>query len=143
MLALDTNVLVYAFFNDSPFHEPARQMVSGLAASPAAWAIPWPCVHEFYAVATNPRIFPNPELPAQARAQLNAWMQSPSLQLLAESTGHWARLEALLKSGRVAGPAVHDARIAALCLANGVSELVTLDRDFSRFSELKVRSLLG
>ena len=143
MLALDTNVLVYAFFNDSPFHDAAKEMVSELAANQGAWAIPWPCIHEFYAVATNPKIFPDPELPALARAQLNAWMQSPSLQLLAETTGHWARLDALLTSSRVAGPAVHEARIAALCLAHGVAELVTLDRDFSRVSELKVRSLLG
>lgn len=143
MLALDTNVLVYAFFDDSPFHEPASTLVSGLAESPAAWAIPWPCIHEFYAVVTNPKIFPDPELPAHARAQLDAWMRSPSLQLLAETNQHWSTLERLLMSSRVAGPAVHDARIAALCHTHGVSELVTLDRDFSRFSELKVRSLLG
>lgn len=143
MLAVDTNVLVYAFFEDSPFHEAAQEVLSALAQSPAAWAIPWPCVHEFYAVATNPKIFPDPGLPALARAQLDAWMKSPSLQLLAETSGHWTALEALLTSSRVAGPAVHDARIAALCLTHGVSELVTLDRDFSRFAELKVRSLLS
>ena len=143
MLAVDTNVLIYAFFKDSPFHDPARKAVTGLAQSPAAWAIPWPCIHEFYSVATNPKIFPDPGLPARARAQIAAWLSSPSLQLLTETAGHWAALDALLVSGRVAGPAVHDARIAALCLTHGVSELLTLDRDFSRFAELKVRSILG
>lgn len=143
MLAVDTNVLVYAFFKDSPFHDPARTAIAELAQSPAAWAIPWPCIHEFYAVATNPKTFPNPGLPAQARAQIDAWLSSPSLQLLAEAAGHWAALDAMLVSARVAGPAVHDARIAALCLTHGVSELLTLDRDFSRFADLKVRSILG
>ncbi len=38
--------------------------------------------------------------------------------------------------------AVHDARIAAICLAHGVSELWTADRDFSRFPELKARNPL-
>ena len=143
MRAVDTNVLVYSFFADSPFHDAARNVIEELAQSPVAWAIPWPCIHEFYAVATNPKIFSEPNLPDRARAQIDAWMRSPSLQLLTETTGHWATLNALLVSSRVAGPAVHDARIAALCLTHGVSELVTLDRDFSRFADLKVRSILG
>ncbi|MEO6506128.1 MAG: TA system VapC family ribonuclease toxin [Terrimesophilobacter sp.] len=143
MLAVDTNVLVYAFFEDSPFHEPARAAIAELAQSPAAWAIPWPCVHEFYAVVTNPKIFADPELPARARAQLGAWLDSPSLQLLAETREHWAQLDALLESSHAVGPTVHDARIAVLCLTHGVSQLLTMDRDFSRFPALKTRSILA
>jgi hypothetical protein len=37
----------------------------------------------------------------------------------------------------ITGPAVHDARVAALCLAHGVRELWTADRDFSRFPRLR------
>ena len=35
-----------------------------------------------------------------------------------------------------------DARIAACCLVNGVSELWTVDRDFSRFPALRTRNTL-
>jgi predicted nucleic acid-binding protein len=50
------------------------------------------------------------------------------------TAGHAAdQLLELLVRARVAGPKVHDARIAALCLDHGVSELWTVDRDFSRF----------
>lgn len=143
MRAVDTNVLVYAFFADSPFHDAARRALTELAESPVAWAIPWPCIHEFYAVATNPKIFPDPRLPERARAQVDAWVASPSLQLLTETSAHWSALRALLVSGHIAGPAVHDARIAALCMTHGVRELLTLDRDFSRFADLKSRSILG
>jgi hypothetical protein len=45
----------------------------------------------------------------------------------------------LIRDGRVAGPAVHDARIAALCLHHGVDELWTADRDFARFAPLRTR----
>lgn len=45
-------------------------------------------------------------------------------------------------TARIAGPAVHDARIAAICLQHGVSELLSADRDFSRFPELKTRNPL-
>jgi predicted nucleic acid-binding protein len=43
----------------------------------------------------------------------------------------------------VTGAMVHDARIAALCVAQGVRELWSADRDFGRFSSgLVVRNLL-
>jgi predicted nucleic acid-binding protein len=51
-------------------------------------------------------------------------------------------IERLLSVGRVTGAKVHDARIAALCLSHGVSELWSADRDFSRFPDLKTRNPL-
>jgi hypothetical protein len=42
----------------------------------------------------------------------------------------------------VQGGAVHDARVAALCLRHGVRTLFTADRDFSRFPTLKVKNPL-
>jgi hypothetical protein len=42
----------------------------------------------------------------------------------------------------LAGGAVHDARIAAICMAHGVGELWTRDRDFSRFPDLRTRDPL-
>jgi predicted nucleic acid-binding protein len=74
--------------------------------------------------------------------QVRAWRESPSLTLLAEDEEYWPVLESLLERSRVTGPAVHDARIAALCLRHGVRELLTADRDFSRFPELKIRNPL-
>ncbi len=68
--------------------------------------------------------------------QVDAWLESPSLELLAEGEDHWNNLRDLIETGRIAGPRVHDARIAALCLGHGVRELWSADRDFSRFSSL-------
>ena len=141
MRAVDTNVLVYAFFTDSPFHAAAQTAMTRLANGSAPWGIPWPCIHEFFAVVTNPRLFTAPDLPARARAQIDAWLASPSLHLLGEASTHWRTLGGLLDSGRIAGPAVHDARIAAICLDHRVTELLTQDRDFSRFPTLTCRSL--
>ncbi len=64
---------------------------------------------------------------------MDAWLESPSVVLLAEPDGHWPRLRATLAVGRATGPMVHDARVAALCAAYEVSELWTADRDFGRF----------
>lgn len=136
LIAVDTNILVYAHRRDATFHDIAAQCLSGLAEGRAAWAIPWPCVHEFLAIVTHPRIYDPPTTMAAAIDQVAAWLESPSLTLLAESEQHWPNLKSLLESGRIAGGKVHDARVAALCLQHGVRELWSADRDFSRFSQL-------
>ncbi|HET7292000.1 MAG TPA: TA system VapC family ribonuclease toxin [Vicinamibacteria bacterium] len=144
MIAVDTNILVYAHRRDSPWHGAARTRVAELAQGRGAWAIPWPCVHEFLGIVTHPRIYARPTPLDAARTQVDAWLESPGLVLLAETAGYWMRLRALLESGRVSGPQVHDARVAALCLHHGVTRLWTADRDFSRFPELPASNpLLG
>ncbi|HHP7234912.1 MAG TPA: TA system VapC family ribonuclease toxin [Desulfobacterales bacterium] len=142
MIAVDTNILVYAHREDSPWHREAFAQIAGLAEGSRPWAIPWPCIHEFLAIVTHARIFKTPTPIAVAAEQVEAWLESPSLFLLAESPGYWRFLRELVASGRVAGPMIHDARIAALCRDSGVDELWTADRDFSRFPGLKARNPL-
>jgi toxin-antitoxin system PIN domain toxin len=142
LIAVDTNLLVYAHRGDSPWHGASTTLLRGLAEGQAAWSIPWPCLHEFLAVVTHPRIYAPPSTTEQAARQVDAWLESPTLSLLHESPDHWARLRPLILRGRIAGPRAHDARIAALCLAHGVRELWTADRDFSAFPDLRTRNPL-
>lgn len=142
MIAIDTNVLVYSHREDSSLHEPAYRLVQEVAEGRAPWAIPWPCIHEFLAIVTHLRIFDPPTPRAGALGQVEAWLESPSLLLLAEGEGCWSALRALVEGGRIEGPRVHDARVAALCLGHGVRELWSADRDFSRFPDLVVRNPL-
>ncbi|MGZ8260493.1 MAG: type II toxin-antitoxin system VapC family toxin [Caldimonas sp.] len=142
MIALDTNLLVYAHRRDASFHDEAERLVRALAQGHPAWAIPWPCVHEFYSVVTSVRAFRPASSPAQAVAQIDAWLASPSLVSIHESARHWTTLRSLLGDAQVSGGLVHDARIAAICLDHGVAELWSADRDFSRFPRLKVRNPL-
>ena len=142
MIALDANLLVYAHRVENPFHAAAAKLVSELAESKAAWAIPWPCLHEFYGVVTHPRVYSPPSTPDEAINQIEIWLESPTLHLLSETPEHWPYLRQLIAKAKVQGPMVHDARIAALCLAHGVHELWSADRDFSRFPGLRVRNPL-
>ncbi len=142
MWAIDTNVLVHAHRADSPFHRAASTTVRALAEGDAAWAIPWPCLHEFYATVTHPKVFQPPSTAEEGLRQIEAWMGSPSLVLLGEGPDHAARLAALVRAGKVTGPRVHDARIAAICLAHRVTVLLTADRDFGRFPSLVTRNPL-
>ncbi len=142
MIAVDSNVLVYAHREDSAWHDAAYACLLELAEGRTPWAIPWPCVHEFLAIATHPRIYAPPTPLETALDQVQAWAESPGLVLLCETEDYWPQLEGLLRSARASGPQVHDARIAALCLEHGITELWTADRDFSRFPTLKVRNPL-
>jgi toxin-antitoxin system PIN domain toxin len=138
VIAVDTNILVYAHRADAEWHESADSSIAGLAESGAAWAIPWPCVHEFLSIVTHPRIFDPPTPLADAILQVECWREGPRMSFIGEAAGYWDELRGLLERGRVRGARVHDARIAALCLQHGVTELWSADRDFGRFPSLKV-----
>jgi toxin-antitoxin system PIN domain toxin len=142
VIAVDTNVLVYAHRADSPFHERASAALARLAEGLSPWALPWPCLTEFYAVVTNRRFFTDPTPPTVAVEQVEAWLSSPSVRVLAAVPRTWTTLAGLLASSKVAGGAVHDAHVAALCLDHGIKELWTADRDFSRFPALTSRNPL-
>jgi uncharacterized protein len=142
VIALDTNILVYAHRADSPEHDRAYDVVRALAEGRSAWAIPWPCIHEFLAVVTNHRVFTDPTPMAGALDQVEFWLESPTLATLGEPVGYWPALRGLIERGLVVGPRVHDARIAAICISHGVRELLTADRDFGRFPALEVRNPL-
>lgn len=143
MIAVDTNILVYAHRRESAHHDRAMALVRELAEGGEPWAIPWPCAYEFFSVVTDARIWKDAaSTPDQAWEQIAAWTASPTLALLCEPDDFVRSLECFVRRPRVRGPVVHDARIAALCVGHGVRELLTADRDFSLFPELRTRNPL-
>ena len=142
MIAVDSNILVYAHRADSEWNEAAAPAMAALAESRKPWAIPWLCLHEFVALVTHPRIYDPPSTVRQATDQAEAWLGSPSVVLLGESVDHWTILKHALVQGKIRGPMVHDARIAAICLSHGIDELWTSDRDYTRFPRLLTRNPL-
>lgn len=142
MIAVDSNILVYASRNDSPWHDASFSALATLADGAAPWAIPWPCVHEFIAVVTSGRFYDPPTPIEAAFAQIAEWLASPHLVLLSEGAGHFAALTEAVGTLHLRGVAIHDAKIAALCLANRITEFWTADRDFERFPTLRVRNPL-
>ena len=142
MIAIDTNLLVYAHRSDADFHKHASALLVDLAQKGPRWAIPWPCVHEFISITTHPRIY-NPPTPLEtALAAIDVWLETDGCIAIGEGFGYFDTLKKLALKGNIRGPMVHDARIAAICANNGVTELWSADRDFSRFSGLKVRNPL-
>lgn len=142
MIAVDSNLLIYAHKEGSPFHAVAAELVDSLRHQPGPWAIPWPCLHEFIGIVTHSGIYKPASTLSEALGFVDSLLASPQLHLLSESPGYFEKLREIATAARLKGPRIHDARIAALCLHHGVSELWTADRDFSAFPQLKVRNPL-
>lgn len=137
MIAVDTNILVYAHREESPFHEQAYGCMQTLAEGRQRWGIPVSCLHEFLAVVTHPKVFRPASTVDQALVQVDAWLASPQATVLHSGLQHWHILAELARKAKLQGGQFHDARIATICIENGVSVLWTADRDFGRFKALK------
>ncbi len=96
MIAIDSNILVYSMRGDSPWHKAALACVRRLAEGTNTWAIPWPCIHEFIAVITHPRIYTPPTPLRDAVQQVEYWMESPTLHMIGEGPGYWEQLKTSL-----------------------------------------------
>jgi hypothetical protein len=140
MIAVDTNILVYARRSETPHHPAARTLLRRLAEGAEPWALPWPCVYEFLRVVTHPRIFDPPTDLDRALEDLDSLFASPSLALLGEGPAHPAHLRRMVSEARAGGNLAHDAHIAALLVEHGVQELWTTDRDFARFPGIHARN---
>lgn len=140
MIALDTNILVYARRGEAPHHEAARKLLTRIAGGTDPWALPWPCVYEFLRVVTHPRVFDPPTDLETALEDLAILLDSPSLVLLGEGSTHPEYLFHMVGDGEASGNLIHDAHIAALVLEHGVREFLTTDKDFSRFPGLRTRN---
>jgi uncharacterized protein len=133
MIALDTNFLVYAHRSDNPFHLIARTAIARLAQGVLPWGVPVVCVHEFLAVVTNTKIFKQPTPSKLAFEQIQSLLALPTARLLTV-------LAQISTQAKTAGAQFHDARIAAICIENGVRELWTADRDFKAYPQLVTKS---
>jgi uncharacterized protein len=140
VIALDTNIIIYAHRPGDDQHERAVEAIRELTGGVARWALPWCVVHEFLAVVT--RLPPLPSPPEIALQEVERLLASPNCTPIAEPRGYLQTFADLMRSGHARRELVYDARIAATCVAHGVSELWTADRDFGRFPALRTRNPL-
>lgn len=143
MIAVDTNILVYAHREEMAQHAPAHVALTSLAEGEERWGIPVFVVTEFLRVVTHPRIFSPPSSMATAHGVLNALLDSPSAHLLLPGERYRALLAAAIDEGGATGNLVLDASIVAVCREHGVSTILTNDLDFRRFPSIEVQPLAG
>jgi uncharacterized protein len=139
LILVDANVLLYAYQPRSEFHERCRAWVEEAFSGEEPVCLAWVTILAFIRISTNPRIFEQPLLGAEAAEAVSSWLERPSLSVLEAGERCWEILRQLLVEAQVSGPLVMDAFLAALAIENGAT-LVTTDRDFARFPNLKVRN---
>jgi toxin-antitoxin system PIN domain toxin len=133
VIAVDTNVLVYAHREEFPLHERAMHRLVALADSAAPWGVPVFCIGEFVRVVTHRRVLTPPSSLEQAIAFIDALATSDSFRLLLPDDAYWMELRALLETAGASGNLAFDAQIAAICVRQG-AVLLTHDHDFARFA---------
>lgn len=134
MIALDTNILVYAHHAGSPKYDAALKFLRNLVEGDQPWAIPLFVLVEFVGVVTHRRFDP-PISVAAAFDRIEAIRESPSLHVLTPGARFLSIVSRLSIEAEASGNLAYDAAIAALCLEHGVSQIVTEDRDFRRFGQ--------
>jgi uncharacterized protein len=145
-IAVDTNILVYAWDKQSPWHQRAADLMDRLELGTSEWAIPDSCLCEYYQTVTNSKKFTNPATPKEALGQIEFWLALTHVAILCEFAGededHWACFTDILAYAKIKGLDVFDAHIAAVCITHRVGELWTNDKGYSRFKGLTVRNPL-
>ena len=115
----------------------ARLWLEETLAKPEPVLFPWHVIHAFVRISTNPRAWRIPLSIEEARAIVDEWLSLPNVITSSPGERHWEILRGLLADAQCRGPLVTDAILAALAIEHG-AELCTNDRDFSRFTNLRI-----
>lgn len=143
MIAIDTNILIYAFNPSDPHHHAGRASLEEVAASDVAWGLPVFVIGEFLRIVTNRRgPMPRPTTAPQAMASVDNLLASPSAKVLAPGRRYLPLLRGILGTSGPRGNEVFDAQIAAVCLEHGATTILTNDAGFGRFSGITVKAML-
>ena len=143
MIAVDTNILVYAHRAEMPQHRAAERRLRELATGAAAWALPVFCLGEFVRVVTHPKVFQPASTIDQALGAMAALLESESLRVLMPGERYPLLLAETVRGGRATGNLVFDAQIAAVCREHGATRVLTFDRDSARFPGIRLLPLDG
>jgi uncharacterized protein len=141
LIAVDTNVLIYAHRDSFPEHEPALRRLRALTEGSTPWALPVFCIAEFFRVVTHPKVLSPPTGAETALAAIDRLLVAPTTRLLLPGAEFPAHFAACARSAGATGNLAFDVQIAALCREHGIRELLTADRDFARFPEITVLAL--
>jgi len=139
VLVVDTNVLVYAADQDSPFHSVCRHWLEQQRARADAWYTTWAILYEFLRVTTHPRVMRQPWTASAAWGFVVALLAAPGLGVLVATQRH-AEIsgEVIAEFPHLAGNLFHDAHTAILMREHGICRICTRDTDFHRFPFLEV-----
>ncbi|MCY3962221.1 MAG: type II toxin-antitoxin system VapC family toxin [bacterium] len=141
MIVPDVNLLVYAYNEDAPFHQEARDWWEEMANGTERVGLPWVVAAGFVRIVTQHRTAIRPVSPERAVDLVGEWFSLPQVTPLNPGAQHLAIFRQLVVAAGVGGNLVTDAHIAALAIEHQ-AEVHSNDADFARFPGLRWRNPL-
>jgi toxin-antitoxin system PIN domain toxin len=136
LILIDANVLLYAHDASDPRHDRAVAWVETTIGGSGTVGLALTTVLAFIRIATDPRVYEVPMTTEQAIGLVESWLRRSNVHMVAPTDAHWRTLRGLAVAGQARGPLTMDAHLATLAVEHGAT-LATVDRDFSRFPELR------
>jgi toxin-antitoxin system PIN domain toxin len=143
LIAVDTNVLVVAHREHFQRHREVKKALETLSERPEPWGVPVFCIGEFIRVVTHPKVFDPPTPLDRALEFIASIVEGPMVRLLAPGPRFFELFSRCARHADARANLAFDAQIAAVCLEHGARDVWTLDRDFSRFPDLRPTSTFG
>jgi len=132
----DVNLLVYAFRTDAAHHAICRTWLNKLIAGDAKFALSKLSLSALVRITTNRRSYPLVSSLEDAFGFCDDLLKQPHCQIIEPGDRHWDIFQRLCVETNTRGPTITDAWYAALAV-EWSCELLTFDRDFTRFPDLK------
>lgn len=138
MIAIDTNLLIYAHRSGLPEHRAARRAIEAAANDRRGWGVALQSVSEFWSIVTHPSAQGGPTSPARAASFLTALAETGDMRIWTPGPGFAERLMQLATDLRVSGVRIFDLQIGLTAFDGGAVEIWSHDRAFVRIPGLKV-----
>ena len=135
---LDTNILVYAADELSPFHRKAKEIRDKVGRERIKACISLQVLTEFYSAVTNTRN-EIPLSPKKAKKEIESYLRNDFIIKLSPREKTIRRMIDLAQIKGVKGQNIYDTQIVATMLDNGIRRIYTNnDKDFVKFGEIEV-----
>lgn len=130
LIALDTNLLVYAHRAGTPEHRAARRAIQRAADDPRGFGIASPCLAELFAVVTHRSAAGRPSTPTEVQRFVSALVDDGGAVVWLPREGLHARLLEEARRRDLQGARIFDLQIALVAAEGGATELWSHDRRF-------------
>jgi predicted nucleic acid-binding protein len=138
MIAVDTNLLVFAHRTQVPEHRAAREAIEEASMDSEGWGFTLTSLLEFWSIVTHPSAPPRPSTPAEASAFVQALIRDAGAQIWLPREGFGQRLIRLGSKLHVCGPRIFDLAIALTAFEAGAGEIWTHDLGFMSIPGVRV-----
>ena len=126
---IDTNILVYANNEDSPFHSKCKAVVEKAVNGGIKAAVSIQNLVELYAVITDKRRVERPLSPAKATELINFYKAQENIKIIAPTVQTLGTLTLLIEGHKPKAQSIFDLFLVAAMMDNNIHTIYTANSD--------------